>query len=536
VSEHRSSLVTAVLLALILAGAWGLRYAYLAHAERTPGFAWIDPDGYTRQARALIGQDGRWGWSWAGVHYRWNNRTWVLPPGYPVFLSWFARDAASFPGNAGHVQTVLGALVCGLLFWLGARIHTARAGLVAAAIGAVWLPSVSMGEFFFQEQLYLPLLVLAFALVVEAWVRESNGPLFGVAGAAFGLAALTRAMALYFVPVGAVALVLGAPARGTGWRRAAWFAGTFTIVVLPYVVWLSAAHGQVILVDNHGSIEMRGYANAGVLKAPGVLETVRLLANEAAGEPVRFASEKANLVRGLFQLQGGRWLQYYGDSSSARAAEAWKWIAHAGIDLPFALVSIVAPLGLALARRPRQAVLLGLWVPELLLLSSVAGYAGARYRAPMEPHLIVLAAVVVAGQWRPAGKASILLGLCGSLVIAALVLPQVPRSLAAHAQYGITPWDGTAPGASTVARGACGINVLARSGAVALSVTLVDGDGTRRLPVLVWLDGRRAANLTIGGEPRALTLACGGPMCHVEFQPLVPEGQTEPAYRITAFP
>ncbi|NTW63414.1 MAG: hypothetical protein HGA46_04850 [Chlorobiaceae bacterium] len=44
------------------------------------------------------------------------------------------------------------------------------------------------------------MLALSFALAVEAWVRESRGPLFGVAGAAFGLTALTRAMPLYFIP------------------------------------------------------------------------------------------------------------------------------------------------------------------------------------------------------------------------------------------------------------------------------------------------------------------------------------------------
>jgi hypothetical protein len=67
----------------ILVAALGIRYALLANGEATPGFAWNDADGYTRQARTLVGEDGRWRWSWDAVYYTWGGRTWVLPPGSP---------------------------------------------------------------------------------------------------------------------------------------------------------------------------------------------------------------------------------------------------------------------------------------------------------------------------------------------------------------------------------------------------------------------------------------------------------------------
>ena len=150
------------------------------------------------------------------MHYSWNYRTWVLPPGYQVVLSWFARDRAAFPGNAARFNILLSTLLCGLLFWLAARIHSRRAGLVAAAIGAVWLPQVSGAPFFFQEQLYLPLLTLAFALTVEAWCASRRGRCSRWPGVVFGFTALTRAMPLYFVPIAAAVFVLGSsePPRG----------------------------------------------------------------------------------------------------------------------------------------------------------------------------------------------------------------------------------------------------------------------------------------------------------------------------------
>jgi 4-amino-4-deoxy-L-arabinose transferase-like glycosyltransferase len=533
-SDRPSVLATTVVLALILAGAWGLREAYLAHAQAKPGFAWADPDSYTRQARSLVAEDGRWRWSWDVVHYEWNYRTWVLPPGYQVTLSWFARDRAAFPGNAAHFNILLGTLLCGFLFWIAARIHSRRAGLVAAAIGAVWLPHVSGASFFFQEQLYLPLLALSFALTVEAWVRESRGPLFGVAGVVFGLTALTRAMPLYFVPIAAAFFVLGSTERRVGWRRALSFVAGFVVVVLPYVVWLSMAHGQLILIDNHGPIEMDRLAASRTSDTPGVTDTVRLLVMQMVGEPARFASEKLDMLKGMFQVQGGRWLQHYGDAPSARSAELWKWTAHAGIDLLFVVTTILAPLGIVLARRTREAVLLALWPPLLVVLSVIASYAGARYRVGLEPHAIVLASVVLAGEWRRPSRAWLGLALCGCLGMAALILPQVPRSLAARAQYAIAPWDATAPGAATTATGAAGLNILPRAGSVTFSIALVDGTRTDPVRAVVWVNRRRAADVSIGPTPQTVSAASAGPgFAYVEIEPLTAAGQSPLKYSIT---
>jgi hypothetical protein len=532
VAERTSSIVTGILLVLILAGAWGLRYGYLSYAETTPGFAWDDPDGYTRQARALVGEDGRWRWSWEGVHYTWNNRMWVLPPGYPAMLSFFARDAAAFPRNAGRFHTILGTVLCGLLFWLGARLHGSRAGLIAALIGALWMPQLAGANLFFQEQLYLPLLVFAFALTVEMLVREAKGPGFALAGAAFGVATLTRAMPLYFVPVAAGVFVLGTSKRAVGWRRAGWFSGAFVLTILPYVVWLSVAHGQLILIDNHGSIQMDRKASARTTQTPGVGDSVRLLATEIAAEPSAFVAGKYDLVRGFFHVQGGRWLQHYRILPDARSAAQWKWTAHIGIDALFVVVALLAPIGLVVARRPREAILVALWVPELITMSAIAGYAGARYRSPFEPHLIVLASAALAGGWRRAGKLWLALGVAGSVLIAVVVLPQVPRSLAAHAQYGVAPWNGMVLGASTTARGAAGINVLPRDGFVSFEVALAEGGG--EVPAAIWLNGHRVSTLTLRAEPHVVTLASAAPgLSHVEIEPLASAGQPPPTYTIT---
>jgi len=527
-------MATAAILVLILAAGWGIRYAFIANAATAPGFAWNDPDGYTRQARALVGEDGRWRWSWDAVYYTWGGRTWVLPPGYPVFLSLFALDRPAFPGNAGYAHPVLGAVLGAALFWLAARLHSRRAGLIAAGIGAVWLPNAGGGAEFFQEQLYLPLLALAFAATVDAWSREARPPWFVVGGVAFAAAALTRAMPLYFVPVVAAMLIGASASRSLGLRRAAWFVAGFALLAVPYIAWLSIAHGQLILIDNHGPIEMDVRSSTRSQLAPGVVDTIRLLAAQITADPGAFVSQKMGLLRALFHVQGGRWLQLYGATSTPFSAAVWKGVAHVGVDLTFVATALLAPFGVAVARRSREAILVALWIPIVVALSLAASYAGARYRAPFEPHIIVLSSVVLAGGWRRATRQQLLAALACTLFVAVLAGPQIGRSLGAWPDYGVGQRQTTQAGTSFTARGPAGFNVFAPRGTTSLSLALADESAAGAFAAVVKADGRPVADLTIDSTPRSVTLARqGGGMIYVVIEPRLPLGQPTPPYTIT---
>ncbi len=528
-------MATAAMLVLILVAGLGIRYALLANGEARPGFAWNDPDGYTRQARALVSDDGHWRWSWDAVHYTWRGRIWVLPPGYPFFLSWFALDRPAFPGNAGHVHPILGAVLCAALFWLGVRLHSRRAGLIAAGIGAFWLPNASSGAEFFQEQLYVPLLALAFAVTVDLWSREARPRLFAAAGAAFALASLTRAMPLYFVPVAGLMLAFASAPRSLGLRRAAWFVAGFGALVVPYIAWLSAAHGQLILIDNHGSIEMDVGSSIRPDEVPGVLDTIRLLIAQSAAEPRDFVIQKFYLLRGLFHVQGGRWLQLYGAASTPFLAVVWKVIAHVGVDLAFVVTALLAPLGVVVARRSREAVLLALWIPVVAVLSVAASYAGARYRAPFEPHIIALASVALAGSWQRATRRQFVAALSCTLLVALLVGPQIGRSLRAWPDYGTGQKETSQAGTRFTARGPVGFNVIALPETTSMAVVLADGSAIDAFAANVKVGGRPTAELMISSTPRTVTLARKGVgMLYVEITPRLPVGQPCPPYIVTA--
>src|SRR5688500_1957566 len=166
-SDHSTRLTVVVLAALVLAS-FALRLWLLHMAASDPGFSPVDADGYMRNGRLLArGADG-WRWTLEAVHYDWNGRTYLLPPLYPVFLSLFALFSGSYPFSALVGQAGLNALSVLPIFVIAATLHSRRAGLIAAAGYAFWLPNVWTFALFIQEQLYIPLLLAAFALLLRA--------------------------------------------------------------------------------------------------------------------------------------------------------------------------------------------------------------------------------------------------------------------------------------------------------------------------------------------------------------------------------
>jgi hypothetical protein len=119
---------------------------------------------------------------------------------------------------------------------------------------------------------------------------------------------------------------------------------------------------------------------------------------------------------------------------------------------------LLAPFGLALARRRDASVLSAIWIALNLSLVALGGFAGPRLRAPFEPHLIVFASVATVEGFRGLRTRGLVLAGAVSLAAATLLLPQVPRSLSAWPDYGIR-WQHRPKGWRTLVRGSAGFNV-----------------------------------------------------------------------------
>lgn len=130
--DRRRALIA--LVALVLIGV-ALRLIALYDVRVLERFAWSDPDQYLSQAHALT-RGGSWHWTFDAVRYSWGRRLWVLPPGYPVFLSLFALWPSTFPGAAAIAQVVVGAFAAVPMYFLGEYLQSRRAGLIPDGDGS----------------------------------------------------------------------------------------------------------------------------------------------------------------------------------------------------------------------------------------------------------------------------------------------------------------------------------------------------------------------------------------------------------------
>jgi 4-amino-4-deoxy-L-arabinose transferase-like glycosyltransferase len=497
-------------LAAILTIALVLRVMYLVTAWNSPGYAWQDPDGYARKALILAGPDG-WQWTFRAVAYTINGQPHALPPGYSVFLSLFALFPG-FPATAQIAQVLLGVIATWLVFALGRQVHSSRAGLIAAASYAIWVPNIFNVWSTSQELVYIPLILAAFVLVGRAIQREDGGVAFGIAGAVFGVAALTRSMPLFFAIPAACLHVILAGDRRRALREASALMAGFLLVTAPYSAALSRYRGQLTIIDTHGSIHV---AEPGGQRTPGLADTARALTARIAAAPLDYGRASLLRARSLLHVNGGRILQIYVVAGSRSAAAVWKAFVHVGSDLLLVFSAIVAALGAVLCRDRRLSALFVLWAAVNIGIAAVGGFGGARLRAPFEPLMLVLAAVAVSGRWRRPGPIALALALAVGAIIAIGVVPQVPRSLEGRPDYGVT-WPSIFNRSSGRFAGAAGLNVPAYQGFAELSATPAGGTSPR-LDVRVGGVSVRTVQLTAGQPTSIRAVWPAGGLAFVEL-------------------
>jgi 4-amino-4-deoxy-L-arabinose transferase-like glycosyltransferase len=488
-----------ITLLLILTFGLGVRLTALVNALQTPGYAWQDPDGYMTQALRLAGRDG-WAWTFDAVTYTINGQHHALPPMYSVFLSMFALWPG-FPLSAQVAQVCLAVVSIALVFALGRRIHSTRAGLVAASLYALWVPNIFNVWSTSQETLYVPVILAAFLLLARAVDGDDPWPGFALAGVVFGAAALTRSMPMFFaVPAALTHVMLARNRRRASVQGLAFLIG-FLLLTAPYSAALSRHFGQLTIIDTHGSIHLESASGA---RAPSLFETAQGLWRAMSARPTEYFAECVARARSLLHVNGGRILQIYVVADSKASAVAWKTVVHLGSDAFLVIGAVLAGLGASLCQRPRIAIFVLLWTVLNIGIASVGGFGGARLRAPFEPFLAVLAAVVIAGAWRRAHRAALAAACAAGLVAAVAVLPQIPQSLRSWPDYGIV-WPSIFDRSAGQFVGAAGLNVPAFDG-VALLTATQSGTAPIRLRVRVGGVHVRTIDLAAGETGTIRTL------------------------------
>jgi 4-amino-4-deoxy-L-arabinose transferase-like glycosyltransferase len=177
-------------------------------------------------------------------------------PGAPLFYAavYYATGGVH-PGAVRLVVALLGALTIVLVHLIGRRLAGPIAGLVGAALLAIYPVTI----FFTGKLMSEPLATLTLAAAVLAffWAGDRGRPWWAWAlpGLLLGLTAFARPEYLAFVAVFApLAFVRGA--RTAGWRRGVVAGGVlalaFALPIVPWTAHVSSAEGRFVPISTGG--------------------------------------------------------------------------------------------------------------------------------------------------------------------------------------------------------------------------------------------------------------------------------------------
>ena len=400
----------------------------VAVVTATPDFEPIfDAGDYERHADSIADGDG-----FADSQYA-PGPSAFRPPVYPLSLA-----AVQALGGGWTAERLLGAL-CGtiavvLIFLIAERLWNRRVAIVASAIAAVFPPLVLLNVSLLSEVLFVPL-ALAALLATLQYRADPRYRWLVITGFLCGLAILTRTAGAPLV----LALALGVWTLRPRFSRAALAApavlALVTLLTLaPWVIRNTLAFDRWVGLSTAGGYALAGTYNAesqakaekpGQPFSPNVLETYQPLLRDRSLDEAESTGELND--RGLdfmrenpvyvLQTMGWNFLRVLEVHAEADFEQRFATSQHqaAGIEEldspllflgPLYAVLLMAVVGAAVVfRRAQWRVPLFVWaVPILLLLPAIAIYGLPRYRAPIDPFLVMLAAVALVAAVEPSSR------------------------------------------------------------------------------------------------------------------------------------
>ncbi|HEX2084317.1 MAG TPA: glycosyltransferase family 39 protein [Solirubrobacteraceae bacterium] len=333
------------------------------------------------------------------------------PPGYPVALAVVYEVFGQGEDAPRVFGAVVGTVAVGLLGIVALLLFGRRAALVAMAIAAVFPPLVMVSVATLSEGLFVALVLGALACALAA--RRDPGRLAWVvaAGALAGAAALTRTNGLVIL----LPLVLAVPHRRLVLLAAA------LVVIAPWTIRNATELGAFVPTTTQAGFTLAGAYNdeardderfPAAWRPPTMPPYDRLpfaerYANEAEvegafrDEALEFAADHPLYVPRVVLWATVRMLNLADaelEELSAREAGVREGFVKLNRYATWVLL-VAAVAGAVVARPPPW-----FWLFPVLLWLSVAIAIGAtRYRTPVDPFLILLAACAATSvRWRRA--------------------------------------------------------------------------------------------------------------------------------------
>jgi 4-amino-4-deoxy-L-arabinose transferase-like glycosyltransferase len=389
--------------------------ARVAYVLSTDVFLLFDPADYARHAQSLAEGHGYPGSQLSGP----GDPTALRMPLYPLFLAAIHVVTGGSWEAARLAQALMGTVTVALIGLLGRRLFDRRIGLTAMAAAAVFPPFVLLGGTLMSENLLLPLELGAVLAVLEHRRAQSGYRWAVVAGVLCGLGMLTRPNAIILV----IALAIGVwTARTGGWRPVAVLVIAAAIVYAPWPVRNAVSVHAFVPLSTEGGIVATSMYNdysrnlpgkkPGAWVAPWQHKGNRSLAivnDKALTEPQmdsqltaearhyirqnpEYPAEVAfwNSARLLHIVEGNPWWHWQNIGVSKRAGQV--------AQFAFYPVLLLAIAGVVLGR-PRRVPLFVWLIPALMWASLVFLNNEPRARAPIDPFILLLAALGAVAVW-----------------------------------------------------------------------------------------------------------------------------------------
>jgi 4-amino-4-deoxy-L-arabinose transferase-like glycosyltransferase len=378
-----------------------LRVAFWWFQARSGAVQPGDPDEYYRAALHILN---------GGYH---DDGKWLRPPLYPAFLAlMFAIGGISVP-FALLGQAILSGVGVLAFVLLGMSLFERRdIGLISGLIAALFVPLASFGSVLFAEALFAILVVLGLALINQTLTIQRPW-LALLCGIIWGLAALTRAVALFFIPMAALLFVLFSERNRH--VQAVGIAGCMllgaALIIGPWTLRNYLVHDRLILVDTNGGISMwygmvqgeedRLQGEARIYAEPNLADrqslALSLVRAKIVDDPGLFLSRVRYKVASLFLLQSrsyatGEVVTISPDNQQIGLSAGenplwWSLIA----DGEYVLVMITAIIGASFTPSWRRATPILLWVLYSVAISAIT-VAHHRLRLPIVGALIPFSA------------------------------------------------------------------------------------------------------------------------------------------------
>lgn len=392
-----------------------LRLSYLVQIDAIPLFYHLAGDGrtYDEWAQRIAGGD----WLGTGVFYQ--------APLYPHFLGILELIFGHNLWVIRFLQIVLGALSCALIYLIGKKLFSHRAGIAAGLILACYAPALFFDGLIEKSMLDLLLLTLLLFVLLRADDPDKWTKWVG-AGALLGLLGLSRENALVLAPVMLVWTAFHfahVPLTSRG-RWLGLFLAGLLFILLPVGLrnlWVGGEFklttsqlGPNFFIGNNAAADGTYGSVRNVIREPQLEgPDAKRLAERVVGRELTPGEVSSYwLHRSLeyikshpgdwLRLLGSKWLLVWNfreieDSDDFYIYQRWSWLlALFGRIDHFGILAPLAALGIIVTRRQWRSLWLLYAMIISLAMSVAVFYVFGRYRFPLVPLLALFAGAAVA--------------------------------------------------------------------------------------------------------------------------------------------